>query len=588
MNNKRNFCIVAHIDHGKSTLADRFLEVTGTVEKGRMKEQMLDSMDLERERGITIKLQPVHMNYLDSRTGENYELNLIDTPGHVDFNYEVSRSLAAVEGAILLVDATQGIQAQTLANLAIARRHNLTIIPVANKIDLPGAEPERVAFDLADLLNCEPDQVLLASGKTGEGVENIIRRVISDIPAPANDENKPLKAMVFDSHFDSYRGVVAHIRVFEGQLKTGDQLIMMANQQPLVAEEVGFIQIANRPTGELKSGDIGYLVTGLKRLTDCRVGDTITNTAMPAIESLPGYRQPQPMVYASFFGMDGDVNRLRTALEKLTLNDASLTFEPQASEAFGAGFRIGFLGLLHLEITKERIEREFNEEIIVTTPIVAFRGNAQAGYEEPWVKAEIITPPTYIGAVMDLSDRHRGIYKGLHYLGLDGEHEQSNTHATAILEYDLPLADIIIDFNDKLKSATAGYASLSYDLDGYRHGDLVELDILIAGDKIPAFNQLIPREHVVSRGIALTKRLKELIPKQMFEISIQATIGGKIIARETVSAMRKDVTSKLYGGDVTRKNKLLDKQKKGKKKMKQLGRVSVPADVFINALKTDG
>lgn len=583
----RNFCIIAHIDHGKSTLADRFLEVTGTVAPNRLREQMLDSMDLERERGITIKLQPVHMTYQLDSSGPTYALNLIDTPGHIDFGYEVSRSLAAVEGAILLVDATQGIQAQTLANLHAAQAHGLTIVPAVNKIDLPSAEPERVAFDVADLLGIDPDAVIFASGKTGAGVPEIIERVIHDVPPPAITTTRQLRALVFDSQFDPYRGVVAHVRVIEGEVINGDQLVMMANRQTLISEEVGVMALSMRPTGRLSAGDIGYVVTGLKRVADCRVGDTMTQAAHPADKPLPGYRQPQPMVYASLFALDGNPTNLRTALEKLSANDSALTFEPQASEAFGAGFRVGFLGLLHLEITKERLEREFNTELIVTTPVVAFHGDSLTGYEEPWVSAEIITPPDHIGAVMELADRHRGIYQGLSYLGLEAN-EGGSRHATAIMTYELPLAEIIINFNDQLKSVTAGYASLSYDVIGYRPGDLVELDILIAGERVAAFSQLVPRSLAEPRGRQLAKRLQNLIPRQMFEVVIQAAIGAKIVARESVAPLRKDVTAKLYGGDVTRKRKLLEKQKKGKKKMKQLGRVSVPADVFIEALKIEG
>ncbi len=605
MNPTRNFCIIAHIDHGKSTMADRFLELTGLVEKNKLKEQMLDSMDLERERGITIKLQPVHMTYrIPNDKGQmtnekddfgifnsdfdiedsEYALNLIDTPGHVDFSYEVSRSLAAVEGAILLVDATQGIQAQTLANLPVAQKHKLTIIPVVNKIDLPNAEPERVAFELAELLKCDPDSIIFASGKTGQGVELLLQRIIRDVPAPKEAANNSLTALVFDSQFSSYRGVIAHVRVMSGSIKAGDTIKMMANQQSFMVEEVGVMQITPKPINELQAGDIGYIVTGLKRVADCRVGDTMTLLSDPAETALPGYHQPQPMVYASLFSAESDTLNLRTALEKLSANDAALAYEPHYSEAFGAGFRVGFLGLLHLEITKERLEREFNVELIITTPEVAFHGDTINGYEEPWIKAEIVTPPAYIGQIMDLVETRCGEYQSMHYLGTDTS-DGDTAHKTAILEYDIPLAEIILDFNDQLKSITAGYASLSYDLIGYRPGKLVELSILIAGDKVSPFTQLVPVNQVESRGRILTKRLKDLIPKQMFEVSIQAAANGKIIARENVPAMRKDVTAKLYGGDVTRKRKLLEKQKEGKRKMRQLGRVSVPTDVFIQALK---
>lgn len=580
VSNVRNFCIIAHIDHGKSTLADRFLELTHTVASNKIQEQMLDSMDLERERGITIKLQPVHMTYTLS-DGSMYQLNLIDTPGHIDFSYEVSRSLAAVEGAVLLVDATQGIQAQTLANLSIARRHNLTIVPVVNKIDLPGAEPERVAFDLAELVGCEPDEVIWASGKTGEGVQSIIERIIIDIPSPEAEAGKPLRAMVFDSQFNTYRGVIGHVRIIDGSVRKGDRVVMMANRQEFIVEELGYMAVTNHPVDSLSAGDIGYIVTGLKQVSDCRVGDTMTLLAERSEVPLPGYRQPQPMVFASLFNSDGDVISLRQALEKLSANDSALVFEPQHSDAFGAGFRVGFLGLLHLEITKERLEREFNQDLIVTTPIVAFRGDALQGYEEPWIDAEIITPNQYIGAIMELAERYRGIYKSLRYIGA----ESGGGDTTAILDYEFPLAEIIVDFHDQLKSVTAGYASFSYEVKEYRSGKLAELSVLVAGEKIPPFSQLVPVSQAESRGRAIALRLKDLIPRQMFEVSIQAMIGGRIVARETVPAMRKDVTSKLYGGDVTRKRKLLDKQKKGKQRMKRFGKVDIPTNVFLEALK---
>lgn len=581
MKQVRNFTLIAHIDHGKSTMADRFLEFTKTIDKSKMKEQMLDSMELERERGITIKLQPAHMTY--DYNGETYELNLIDTPGHVDFSYEVSRSLAAVEGAVLLVDATQGIQAQTLANLAIAKKHNLTIVPVVNKVDLPNAEPERAAFELADILQIDPDEVIFASGKTGQGVDAIIERIIQTVPAPQQKSDGSLRALVFDSYFNSYRGVIAYVRIVEGSVKAGDPILMMANGKTLLAEEVGVIAVDYKPTNELSAGDIGYVVTGLKRVADCRVGDTMTHVKAAASQPLAGYDQPQPMVFATLFSADGNTTFLRTALEKLAANDASLVYEPHYSEAFGAGFRVGFLGLLHLEITKERLEREFNADLIVTTPVVAFRGDATSGYEEPWVRAEIITLPAYIGAIMDLAESRRGTYLSLNYIGLDGQEDGSRT--TAVLQYEFPLSEIIIDFNDRLKSLSAGYASLSYDVIGYRPGDLVWLDVLIAGEKAGPFSQLVPREQAESRGRILVKRLKELIPRQMFEVSIQAIVGARVLARENVAAMRKDVTAKLYGGDFSRKKKLLEKQKEGKQRMKQFGRVNLPTDVFLEALK---
>lgn len=576
----RNFSIIAHIDHGKSTLADRFLELTGSIDKTKIKEQMLDSMELERERGITIKLQPATMHYQSK--GADYLFNLIDTPGHVDFGYEVSRSLAAVEGAILLVDATQGIQAQTLANLTTAKKHNLTIVPVVNKVDLPNAEPEKTAFAVADLLHCDPDSVIFASGKTGEGVTDIFERITETIPQPTQETEKPLRALVFDSYFNSYRGVIAYVRIMEGSLKAGDTVVMMANNKKFITEEVGLMAPDLKPLAELAAGEIGYVVTGFKSVADCRVGDTMTLVSHRAVDALAGYHQPQPMVYASLYSDDGNPSTLRTALEKLSANDAALTYEPHYSDAFGSGFRAGFLGLLHLEITKERLEREFNESPIITTPVVAFQGDEMHGYREPWIKAEIITPTQYIGGIMDLSEQHRGLYHNLEYIGNDGADTE---RATAIMHYEFPLAEIIIDFNDQLKSCSAGYASLSYDLLGYRPGDLVELTIHIAGEKVTPFTQMVPRSQAESKGRAIAKRLKDLVPRQMFEVSIQAMIGARIIARESVGAMRKDVTAKLYGGDVTRKNKLLDKQKEGKKRMKQVGRVALPTSVFLEALK---
>lgn len=577
----RNFCIIAHIDHGKSTMADRFLEITGTIEKNKLREQMLDSMDLEREHGITIKLQPVHMGYVYQN--QSYELNLIDTPGHVDFGYEVSRSLQAVEGAILLVDASQGIQAQTLANLSSAQKAGLTIIPVVNKIDLPNAESERVAFELAELLNCEPDSVIFASAKTGQGVTQILDRVIQDVPAPKGFETSPLQILIFDSQFNTYRGVIAQVRVVEGGIKAGDRAIMMANRQPFVVEEVGMMTPDLQRKDALSAGDIGYIVTGFKQVADCRVGDTITTAADGATSPLPGYRQPQPMVYASLYSAEGETNRLRTALEKLSLHDAALTYEPHTSDAFGAGFRVGFLGMLHLEITKERLDREYNVDPIVSTPVVAFHGNSLDGWEEPWAEVEVITPPAYIGSIMELVKRHRGMYVNMRHIGDPPAGGQTNS--TAIIEYQIPLAELILNFHDQLKSMTQGYASLSYEVSGYRASNLVELTILIGGEKASPFSQLIHVSQVETRARIMVERLKELIPKQMFEVTIQAAVGGRIVARENVPAMRKDVTAKLYGGDVTRKRKLLEKQKEGKRKMRQFGQVELPTSVFLEALK---
>lgn len=581
----KNFCIIAHIDHGKSTLADRFLEITGTIEKSRMHEQMLDSMDLERERGITIKLQPVRMVYKPDGQRDPVILNLIDTPGHVDFGYEVSRSLAAVEGAVLLVDATQGIQAQTLANLHIARQHNLTIIPVVNKIDLPNAEPERVTFELADLLHCDPAQVVSISAKTGQGVEDVIAAIIARVPSPAVKPNEPLQALIFDSIFNTYRGVITHIRIMAGTLKSGDKIQLMATGQTAIAEEVGYIAPNYQAADTLTSGDIGYIVTGLKQVGLSRVGDTITLVNRPATQPLLGYQIPQPMVFASLFEASGDTVGLRDSLEKLALNDASLQFTPTHSDAFGAGFRCGFLGLLHLEIVKERVEREFHHQLIITTPSVAFRGDALTGYEEPWAKVEVVTPSGGIGAALKLFESTRGVYQSITYFGEVGLASAPANQTHAIITYDVPLADIIIDFNDRLKSVSSGYASFSYAPIGYRPGKLVQLDILVNGEKVPPFSQFVPEENAYEKGRIIAERLKELIPRQLFEVSIQAVIGGKIIARETVSALRKDVTAKLYGGDVTRKRKLLDKQKHGKQRMKEWGRVSIPTQVFLEVLK---
>ncbi len=577
MENIRNFVIIAHIDHGKSTLADRLLEITGSIPYGQNKAQVLDTMDLERERGITIKLNPAHMKY--TLNNQEYGLNLIDTPGHVDFSYEVSRSLAAVEGALLVVDATQGIQAQTIANLHLALKHNLEIIPVLNKIDLPNSEPERVEKEICELLGIEADSIIRASAKTGEGVDKILEAIVKRIPAPKMELEKPFRALVFDSFYDPYRGVVAYVRVFEGKVESREKLKMMMLGTSADSEEVGVVCLGYKKRNILQSGEIGYIVTGLKNVNLCRVGDTLTKISNLAESPLTGYLEPQPMVYAAIFTQSGEASLLREALEKLKLNDASLVYEPTNSDAFGYGFRGGFLGLLHLEIVKERLEREYDLDLIVTTPAVAYKTSkigATLQYEEPWVDLEIITPQQYVGAVMELAQKRRGIYKTMEYIS-----------DRVIVRYESPLSSLIIDFYDLLKSASQGYASLAYTLTGYRPGDLVKLDILIANDKIDVLSQIVPRVELMSRAFALTKRLKELIPKQMFEVSVQAAINGKIVARENIPAMRKDVISKLYGGDVTRKNKLLDKQKKGKKKMKQLGRIDIPSEVFINLLKTN-
>ncbi len=602
----RNFCIIAHIDHGKSTLADRLIEQTNTVASRDMRAQLLDTMDLERERGITIKLQPVRMRFeyhpriqgsefgIQDENGETrilnsnpripnsaqeFELNLIDTPGHVDFTYEVSRSLAAVDGAILLVDATQGIQAQTLTTLHQAQAQNLTIIPVINKIDLPNAEPEATAQELIALLGVADDDILFVSGKTGEGVDELLEAVVERIPAPAGDPAAPLRALIFDSRYDTYRGVVVSVRIVDGMLPARTPIRFLVTGATDAAHEVGHLAPALVADTELKTGQIGYIVTGLRNVSQARVGDTITTVDQAATDVLPGYREVSPMVYAGIFPSDGDVNLLRNALEKLGLNDASLKFEADSSEAFGLGFRCGFLGLLHLEIVRERIEREFMITPIVTTPSVAYQERSENGrpeYAEPWVKAEIVTPQTYVGNLMTLCQERRGVFINTDYLG-----------DRALLHYELPLSEIIVDFYDALKSASAGYASLNYEVIGYREGNLIKLSILVAGDEVDVLSQIVARDQAFTRGQALVKRLKELIPRQNFEISLQAAIGGKIVARETVSAVRKDVTAGLYGGDRSRKDKVLKKQAEGKKKMRKFGKVDIPSDVFTKLLKRD-
>ncbi len=572
----RNYCIIAHIDHGKSTLADRMLEATGTLEHARA--QSLDTMDLERERGITIKLQPVRMAY--TYHGEEYMLNLIDTPGHVDFQYEVSRSLAAVEGAVLLVDATQGIQAQTLANLHLAQAHNLTIIPVVNKIDLPAAEPEKTALEIAELLSIDPDTVLFASGKTGEGVRDIINKIIERVPPPNEPHiEAPLRALIFDSIYDTYRGVVTYVRVVEGTIARGDRLHLLVTGKETDVLEVGAFGVGTyKAAAILKAGEIGYIISGLKDVTEAQVGDTVSKLSALSSQPLPGYRQVTPMVYAGLFTTSGDdYPLLRDALLKLKLNDAALFYEPESSKAFGFGFRCGFLGLLHLEIVKERLEREYNLSLVVTTPTVRYKrelSNANEIIAEPFVRLEIVTPSVYLGSVMELVQTHRGLFLTMNYVG-----------DRVIVHYDIPLAEIIVNFYDALKSVSSGYASMSYDILDWRVEDLVDLTILIAEEPVEAFSQVVHRTKLEKRAKEIVDRLKELIPRQNFEVKIQAAVGGKIIASERISAVRKDVTAKLYGGDVTRKNKLLDKQKKGKKKMKMFGRVEVPTTVFLALLK---
>ncbi len=565
----RNFAIIAHIDHGKSTLADRLLEKTGAVKIGTG-EQMLDTMELEKEKGITIKLNPARMFYQHS--GRGFQLNLIDTPGHVDFGYEVSRSLAAVEGVLLLVDASQGIQAQTLTNLHLVQKLGLTIIPVVNKIDLPTAQVEDTAEQVINLLHCDLDDICFVSGKTGEGVDGLLQAIVERIPAPARTETQPLRALVFDSFFDPYLGVVAYVKVLDGKLSKQQRLLMRATNAQFDCIQTGYLQIKRLAQDSLENGEIGYVATGLKTVRDCRVGDTIVESGS-SVEGLPGYQTPKPMVFASFFPEPGEERLLAQALEKLQLNDASLVFEPVNSKALGPGFSIGFLGLLHMEIVKERLNREFDVSVLVTAPTVAYRtdGNIQ---QEPWVDLEIVAPGRYYGAVSELCAQYRMNFITVDYIG-----------DRVICRYEAPLAEVIVEFYDRLKSVTAGYASMDYQLTGYREADLVAVDLLIAGEKIDAFTQYMVRSRAASYGRAMVSKLKDLIPRQNFEISLQAAIGGNVVVRENISAFRKDVTAKLYGGDVTRKKKLLEKQKKGKKKMRNIGRVEIPNQVFIDLLR---
>jgi GTP-binding protein LepA len=597
--NIRNFCIIAHIDHGKSTLADRLLEVTHTVEKRKMKEQLLDQMDLERERGITIKLQPVQMEV--TQDGVEYLLNLIDTPGHVDFHYEVSRSLAAVEGAVLLVDATKGVQAQTLANLYLAIEQGLEIIPVVNKVDLPNAEVEKTKKEIIHILGCKEEEILEASGKTGIGVENVLREIIKRVPAPTGDVEKPLRALIFDSVYDTYKGVVAYVNVVDGKLKRDDVLHMLATEKESTVVEVGCFKPTMTATPELYAGDIGYIATGLKNVNFCRVGDTITTkTSDPkvsaAIEPLPGYREIKPTVYASFYPLEGDeYTFMRDALDKLKLNDAAFEFEPESNQALGRGFRCGFLGLLHLEIIQARLEREFNIEPTITTPSVVYELKMRDKEErvslyaptdmpdlatvekifEPYVTLSLVVPSEYLGNVMSLTQSIRAIYKNTEYIDA----------GRVYLTFEAPLMDVIVNFHDDLKSVSSGYASMNYELIGYRESDVVKLDILVAGDRVDAFSRMVPKNLAMIEGKRTVEKLKDVIPRQNFAIAIQAVIGGKIMARETVAAFRKDVTSKLYGGDFSRKKKLLEKQKKGKKKMRDLGKVSIPSTAFLAVLR---
>ena len=595
----RNFCVIAHIDHGKSTLSDRLLEYTKTISERDMKDQALDSMDLERERGITIKSHAIQMYYQRPSDGETYTLNLIDTPGHVDFSYEVSRSIAACEGALLIVDATQGIQAQTISNLYLAIEHDLEIIPILNKIDMESAMVDEVSEQVIDLIGCRPEEIILASGKTGDGIDNILEAIVERIPAPSGDPEAPLQALVFDSVFNSYRGVIAYFRILNGTIRKGDKVRFVNTGKTYHADEIGILQLDQVPKKELHAGDVGYIITGIKVSKEIKVGDTITNDAHPCQEAIQGFEDVKPMVFAGIFPIDNeDYEDLRDSLEKLQLNDASLVFEPESSAALGFGFRCGFLGMLHLEIIQERLSREFNMEVITTVPNVTYYAKTKKRdaqkfivktpndlpdpaildfVEEPYISAQIITKPDYIGQIMKLCMEKRGNLIKQIYL----------TTTRVEMTFEMPLAEIVFDFYDKLKSLTRGYASFDYTPIDYRKSDLVKLDIKLNGDPVDALSALVHRDKAAAFGRRICARLKELLPRQQFKIAIQAAIGAKIIARETISALRKDVTAKCYGGDITRKRKLLEKQKKGKKKMRQIGNVEVPQKAFLDVLKLD-
>ncbi|SDT34843.1 GTP-binding protein LepA [Paenibacillaceae bacterium GAS479] len=592
----RNFSIIAHIDHGKSTLADRILEHTGALTSREMQSQVLDQMDLERERGITIKLQAVRLSY-KADDGEEYILNLIDTPGHVDFTYEVSRSLAACEGALLVVDAAQGIEAQTLANVYLALDNNLEILPVINKIDLPSAEPERVKQEVEDVIGLDTSDAVLASAKAGIGIKEILEQVVKKVPAPTGDPDEPLKALIFDSHYDPYKGVIVYVRVVDGSIKAGKKIHFMATGAEFEVIEVGAFKPRMSIVDELAVGDVGFIVAGIKNVKDTRVGDTVTEAKRQAPEPLPGYRKINPMVYCGLYPIENtDYNDLREALEKLQLNDASLTFEPESSTALGFGFRCGFLGLLHMDVIQERIEREFNIPLITTAPSVIYKVTLTNGeilnidnpsnypevgkiehVEEPYVKAGVIVPNDYVGTVMELCQNKRGEFVNMEYL---------DTNRVTIT-YNIPLSEIVYDFFDQLKSSTKGYASFDYELSGYRQSKLVKMDIMLNSETVDALSVIVHRDRAYQRGRIICEKLKELIPRQMFEVPIQASIGQKVIARETVKAMRKNVLAKCYGGDISRKRKLLEKQKEGKKRMKQVGNVEVPQEAFMAVLKID-
>ena len=592
----RNFCIVAHIDHGKSTLADRIMDLTGAVSAREAKQQLLDSMDIERERGITIKLTPVRMHY--TYDGEEYELNLIDTPGHVDFTYEVSRSLKACEGAILIVDASQGVEAQTLTNVYLALDNDLEIIPVINKIDLPSARPDEVKAEIEDVIGLPADDAPLISAKEGIGIDKVLEQVITLLPPPKGDFNKPLKALIFDSFYDSYKGAISIIRVFDGCVRAGDKIKMMATGATFDVTEVGYFTPGSAQAESLGAGDVGYLCASIKNVSDTKVGDTITLANNPTAEALPGFKEAEPMVFSGVYPADGArYDDLKEALEKLKLNDAALFYEPEVSVALGFGFRCGFLGLLHMEIIEERLEREFDLDLITTAPSVSYRVVTTKGetleisnptalpnmsevdhLEEPMVKASIYTPPEYVGTIMELCQDKRGSFINMTYIET----------TRVLLEYEMPLGEIIYDFFDSLKSRSKGYASLDYEMNGYKKSDLVKMDILLNGEVCDALSLIIHRDKAYARGRAIAEKLKDVIPRQQFEIPIQAAIGGKVIARETVKAVRKDVLAKCYGGDITRKKKLLEKQKEGKKRMRQIGSVEVPSEAFMTILKFDG
>ena len=591
----RNFCIVAHIDHGKSTLADRLMEFTNTVAKRDMSEQLLDSMDIERERGITIKLTPTTMKY--TYKGEEYTLNLIDTPGHVDFTYEVSRSLAACESALLIVDATQGVEAQTLSNVYLALDNNLDILPIINKIDLPSADVENARKEIEDIIGLPADKAPAISAKNGTNIDQVLDQIIESIPAPKGDENKPLKALIFDSYYDNFRGAVSLVRIFDGKIKKGDKIKFFATNAEYETTEIGIFTPKQQEVNELSAGDVGYICASIKNVTETKVGDTITNALNPTDEPLPGYKEVKPVVFSGIFCVDGSkYNELKDALEKLKLNDASLEYTPEVSQALGFGFRCGFLGLLHMEIIQERLEREFDLDIITTAPSVSYHVHKTDGemvevsnpselpepqtisyIEEPMVRVTMFTPPEYVGALMDLCQDRRGVHEDLQYL--DASRCQ--------LIYKMPLNEIIFDFFDELKSRSHGYASMDYEIIGFETSNLVKLDILLNGEICDALSLIVHKDKAYSRGRALAEKLKEVIPRQLFEVPIQASIGNKVIARETVKALRKDVLAKCYGGDVTRKKKLLEKQKRGKKRMRKIGSVEIPSEAFISILKID-